>query len=250
MEQVSARVDPEAGGVAWHALSAQEAAALCSVHKALGLSSGQAESRLVHGQENRIPISPPNWRLTLRRANLLVLLILVAIAIGLSARGFWLDVLIVLGLVVGNLGMFLRRERRCRRLLTALTRLAGARAHVLRDGSLVDIPSAKLVPGDVLFLEAGDVVPADARLIDAHSLQCNEAALTGTHAVAEKEIEPVSANTRLRLRKDMVFLGGVVLAGTGKAVVVRTGTETEAGRILVAGGYATPPPDGSAYPAG
>jgi magnesium-transporting ATPase (P-type) len=250
MEQITARVDPEAGGVAWHALNAQEAVTLCSVHKALGLSSMQAESRLVHGHENRIAISLPTWWRTVRRARVLILLILVAIGFGLAVRGLWLDVSIVLGLAAVNLGTFLRNERRCRRLLPALTRLAGTQAHVLRDGSLADIPPTKLVPGDVLFLESGDVVPADARLIDALRLQCDEAALTGSHAVVEKEIEPVSANTRLRRRKDMVFLGAVVLSGTGKAVVVRTGTETEAGRTLVAGGYATPPLDGSAFPAG
>lgn len=250
MEQVSVRVDPSSGGVAWHALSAQETLALCSVHKGLGLSSGSAESRLVQGHENCITVSGPSWRSTLHRAHLVILLILVAITVGLSLRGLWLDALLVLAVAVVNLGIFIRNERRCRRVLAALTKLARTQAHVLRDGSLMDIPPAKLVPGDVLFLEPGDLVPADARIIDAHGLQCDEAVVTGTHAVAEKETEPVSANTRIRLRKDMVFLGAIVLSGTGKAVVVRTGPETEAGKILVVGGYTTPLPDDSAFPAG
>jgi magnesium-transporting ATPase (P-type) len=250
MGNLSVRVDPASGGVAWHALSAQETLTLCAVHKALGLSSGSAESRLVHGHENRITISGANWRSTLHRAHVLIFLILAAITIGLSLRGLWLDALLVLGVAMVNLAMFIRNERRCRRVLRALTRLASVQAHVLRDGSLMDIPPTKLVPGDVLFLEPGDIVPADARLIDAHGLQCNEAAVTGTHAVAEKETEPVGANTRIRLRKGMVFLGTVVLSGTGKAVVVRTGPETEAGKILVVGGYSTPLPDDSAFPAG
>jgi len=204
----------------------------------------------MHGHENCIAVSRPNWRSTLHRAHLLILLILAAITVGLSLRGLWLDAFLVLGVAVVNLAMFIRNERRCRRVLAALTRLARLQAHVLRDGSLMDIPPTKLVPGDVFFVEPGDVVPADARLIDAHGLQCDEAVVTGTHAVAVKEIEPVGANTRIRFRKDMVFLGAVVLSGTGKAVVVRTGPETEAGRILVVGGYSTPLPDDNAFPAG
>lgn len=250
MGQVSVRVDPASGGVAWHALSAQETLALCSVHKALGLSSGSAESRLMHGHENSIAVSRPNWRSTLHRAHLLVLLILAVITVGLSLRGLWIDALVVLGVAIVNIGIFVRNERRSRRVLAALAKLARIRAHVLRDGSLMDIPPTKLVPGDVLFLEPGDIVPADARLIGAQHLQCDEAVVTGTHAVAEKELDPVSADTRIRLRKDMVFLGSIVLSGTGKAVVVRTGPETEAAKILIAGGYAAPPTDDSVFPAG
>ena len=97
------------------------------------------------------------------------------------------------------------------------------------------VKSEELVPGDIVILEAGDSVPADARIIECASMKVEEAALTGESVAVEKTESPVSAaengDVPLGDRKNMVYMGSIVVYGRGKAVVCATGMDTEMGKI-------------------
>src|SRR2546422_2740284 len=112
-----------------------------------------------------------------------------------------------------------------------LTSRAAPKAHVLREGGIVAVPSRELVPGEVVVLAAGDRVPADARLLEVASLRVNEASLTGESLPVSKAVEPQPRDSFLGDRKNMVFMGTTVDGGRGKAVLVETGMATQLGKI-------------------
>jgi P-type Mg2+ transporter len=104
---------------------------------------------------------------------------------------------------------------------------------VLRDGAPVSVEVTALVPGDVIELKLGDVVPADVRLLSSHGMECDESILTGESMPAEKQTAAVAAGTVLAERSDCALMGTVVRAGSGRGVVVATGSSAEFGRIAV-----------------
>src|SRR5207245_9207999 len=122
------------------------------------------------------------------------------------------------------------KEWRAARSLGALKSLAAPKAHVLREGGVVAVPSRDLVPGEVVVLAAGDRVPADARLLEVASLRVNEASLTGESLPVSKAVEPQPRESFLGDRKNMVFMGTTVDGGRGKAVLVETGMPTQLGQ--------------------
>ncbi len=125
-------------------------------------------------------------------------------------------------------------ELRARRAVDALRALQVQRTTVVRDGKLAEIDARELVPGDIINLEAGYSIPADARIIRASELRAAEAELTGESTAVVKDSDDVlPARTPLPDRRNMVYLGTSVVAGTGRAVVTATGTSTEVGKIGV-----------------
>ena len=123
------------------------------------------------------------------------------------------------------------QEHRAERAISALRSMTAPRARVVRDARAVVVSAAEVVPGDLLLLEAGDIVAADARLVEAHALSTNEAPLTGESLSVEKGTAPVPADAPLAQRSDAVFMGTALATGTGRAVVLATGMNTELGHI-------------------
>src|SRR5262249_12115126 len=116
--------------------------------------------------------------------------------------------------------------------LAKLRSLAVPQALVKRDGRVLSLPSADLVPGDLIVLEAGVHVPADGRLLDCAALRVSESALTGERDAIEKDARAeLQPDAPLALRRTMVYLGTTALTGSGLAVVTATGLATELGRI-------------------
>jgi magnesium-transporting ATPase (P-type) len=105
------------------------------------------------------------------------------------------------------------------------------RASVIRDGKRQVIPGEELVPGDIVFLDAGDKLPADLRLLKTHGLQIQESILTGESVAVEKQTNPVAIDAPLGDRFCIGFSGTTVTSGQGIGVVVATGANTEIGRI-------------------
>src|SRR5512136_2237413 len=123
--------------------------------------------------------------------NFIVMLLIVAAVVS-AFLGEWVDASAIMVIVILNAVLGIIQERRAEEALAALKKLAAPEARVLRDGHRRTISSRELVPGDILFLEAGNHVPADVRLLEAVNLQVDEAALTG-------ESNPVQKNAAMKL---------------------------------------------------
>lgn len=106
-------------------------------------------------------------------------------------------------------------------------------AKVYRDGKLINIPSTELVIGDLIVLEAGDLVPADCKLVESFSLAVVESALTGESLPVDKKVidENVESNKTLGYRKSEVFAGTHITNGRAIALIIKTGKNTEIGKI-------------------
>ncbi|MCB8986151.1 MAG: hypothetical protein H6661_00140 [Ardenticatenaceae bacterium] len=103
---------------------------------------------------------------------------------------------------------------------------------VRRDGRIEEISARKLVPGDIVMLEAGNLVPADGRLLESVNLKIEEAALTGESEAVEKHTDVLSGNDlAIGDRHNMVYMGTVIAYGRGTAVITGTGMNTQLGNI-------------------
>ena len=209
-----------------------------------GLTSAEAASRLASHGPNKLDEEEktPLWkRFFEQMADPMVIMLLVAAAISV-ATGFlqgepeWADAAIILAVVVLNSVLGVVQEAKSEQALEALQEMSAAQSKAIRDGKLVHLPSAELVPGDVVLLEAGDSVPADCRILESASMKIEEAALTGESVPVEKHVEPIALaadadDVPLGDRKNMCYMGSTVVYGRGRAVVAATGMQTEMGKI-------------------
>ncbi|WP_158857728.1 cation-translocating P-type ATPase [Lunatibacter salilacus] len=122
-------------------------------------------------------------------------------------------------------------EFQARNSMKALKEMDVTHSKVFRDGNIQEVPSEKLVPGDLIALEAGDMVPADAYLLSTNQLQCDESSLTGESLPTEKKLGKLAKATSLGDQFNMVFKGTSVTNGNGKAIVVAISKHTQLGTI-------------------
>ena len=198
-----------------------------------GLDSAEAAQRLARHGPNALPAPPrrgPLLRFLLQFHNVLIYVLLAAGAVTLLL-GHWVDAGVILGVVLINAVIGHLQEGKAESALDAIRDLLSPQAQVLRDGRRQEIAAEALVPGDIVFLAAGDKVPADLRLIEVRSLRIDEAALTGESLAVDKAVGAVTADTALGDRSCMAWSGTLVGYGQGCGVVVATGTATEIGRI-------------------
>jgi Ca2+-transporting ATPase len=163
--------------------------------------------------------------------DLMVIILLIAAVIS----GFMhelTDTIIILFVIIINAVLGVAQESKAEKALAALKKMAAPYAKVKRDGVIQDLPTADLVPGDIVLLEAGDYVPADMRLLECASMKIEESALTGESVPVEKETMALS-NPDLVIgdRKNMAYSGSSVSYGRGLGVVTATGMRTEVGKI-------------------
>ncbi len=217
----------------WHALEVDEVLRDLQVHEN-GLTDGEASRRLHHHGLNQLQEAPrPSFWITLwDQLNNFVVILLIVSSIISALLGEWIDALAILSIVILNTVLGIIQERRAEQALAALKRLAAPEAHVLRDGHRQVLPARDLVPGDIVFLEAGNYVPADVRLLEAVNLRVEEASLTGESLSVEKNAALVlNQNIALGDRKNTAFMGTLVSYGRGRGVVVGTGMHTQLGLI-------------------
>ena len=146
------------------------------------------------------------------------------------------EVGIIVVVVLLNAILGVVQESKAEAAIEALQTMTAATCKVIRDGKQVILHSDELVPGDVVVLEAGDAVPADGRIIENASLKIEEAALTGESVPVNKTLEVLGLaegqeDVPLGDRKNMCYMGSTVVYGRGKAVITRTGMDTEMGKI-------------------
>ncbi len=160
-----------------------------------------------------------------------IILILVVATVLSGVLGDVTDAVIILAIIVlsGLLGFW--QERGATRSVEALLAVVQVKAEVRRDGVVVDVPVADIVPGDVVVLNAGDVVPGDCLVLESHSLLVDEAALTGETYPVEKAPGTVPAGSPIAMRTNAVFMGTHVVSGSGSVVVVQTGSSTQFGHV-------------------
>ena len=205
-----------------------------------GLTSQEAAARLEKHGPNRLQEAKKitNLQRFLQQLKDPMLLILMAAA-AVSAVTSILsgekltEVIIILAVVLLNAVLGVVQESKAEAAIEALQTMTAATSKVLRDGKIVVLHSADLVPGDVVLLEAGDAVPADGRLLESASLKIEEAALTGESVPANKTAETIRAEGDVPLgdRKNMCYMGSTVVYGRGSAVITATGMDTEMGKI-------------------
>jgi len=160
----------------------------------------------------------------------IVYLLFFAVAVTLYFQDY-IESIAILAVIFINaiIGFFM--ELQARNSMNALREMDVIHSRVIRDGKMQEIPSEKIVPGDVIVLEAGDVIPGDARIIESNQLQCDESALTGESLPSEKNTEKLSKDTMLGDQFNMVFKGTSVTNGNGKAVVTGIAQQTQLGTI-------------------
>ena len=171
---------------------------------------------------------------------ILILLLAAGISffIALMEKEGYFEPFLILFIVVLNAIIGLVQEGKAERALDALKKMSAPKARVIREGQERILDAADLVPGDLIFLEAGDYVPADGRILQSSSLKTEESALTGESEPEEKRAGTLEkGNIPLGDRTNMVYAGCSVTYGTAKAVVTATGMGTEIGKIaeLIAG---------------
>ncbi len=129
------------------------------------------------------------------------------------------EAIVIVAIVFLNALLGFVQEYRTERTLEALKKMAAPKARVMREGVRCEIDAGEVVPGDVVLLESGDRIPADATAIEVVSLGCDESMLSGESVPVDKR------------KNDDIYMGTVVSKGRGKAVVTRTGMQTEMGKI-------------------
>ena len=209
-----------------------------------GITAAEAASRLEKYGPNKLKEAEkdPLWKrfFSMMADPMVIMLIIAAIisAVTGMAQGEadFADVFIIMFVVILNSVLGVVQEYQAENALAALQEMSAAQSKVIRDGRQVTVPSAELVPGDIVVLEAGDAVPADCRIIESASMKIEESALTGESVPADKiaKILGLPAGTDdvpLGDRKNMCYMGSTVVYGRGVAVVVATGMETEMGKI-------------------
>ncbi|WP_197432501.1 HAD-IC family P-type ATPase [Pseudarthrobacter sp. GA104] len=227
---------PAANGMpdpAHHGLPLHEVVLLLGTDHVRGLASAEVARRQEQFGANVLPRSRGAGilrKLARQFNNPLVYVLLAAAAVTL-ALGEYLDSGVILAVVLVNTAIGFVQEVRAEAALDALHSLVRTRAVVTRDGQRREVPSEELVPGDLVLLEAGDKVPADLRLVRLSGLRADESALTGESDAVAKDEVVLPPTTPVADRRNMVYSGTLVTAGSGAGVVVAIGGETELGEI-------------------
>ena len=219
--------------IALHAIEVSEALRRLNSDSNKGLSTSEIPVRLRLYGANRIDEqkSKSLWQ-TLWDQLKNPLVMLLAIAAALSAvYGETFDAIAIVAVLLVNTAIGFVMERQAQRAMQALRKQGSLSTKALRDGKLRAVNADDLVPGDVVFIEAGDLVTADCRLLNVQQLQVNESALTGESVPVEKRSSVLPPQTLLAERTNTLFRGTFVTRGNGYALVFATGMQTEIGKI-------------------
>ncbi len=199
-----------------------------------GLTSDEAEKRLEQYGPNELIEKRRKqlWMMFLDQFKDFMVLVLIAAAIVAGVIGEPSDSIAIAVIVLLNAVLGFVQEYRAEKAMAALKKMAAPSATVIRDGQPESITAERLVPGDLVILEAGNVVPADIRLTEAVQIRTDEAALTGESVPVEKDTAALrERDLPIGDRKNMVYKGTLVTYGRGRGLVTATGMRTELGRI-------------------
>jgi len=199
-----------------------------------GLDGKEAARRLAADGPNELKsgarVNP--LHILLNQFKSMLIWILAAACVISILLGEKFDAFVILTIILFNTAIGFTQELKAEHSIAALKKMSAPRAKIFRDNRIATIPAAEIVVGDILVFEAGDIIAADGRIIEAVALKCDESALTGESVPAEKNPEAIpQPEVALGDRKNTVFMGTSVAAGSGRAVIAATGMDTELGRI-------------------
>jgi P-type Ca2+ transporter type 2C len=218
----------------WHRLEAKEVLEKLNTDQEHGLTDAEAEERLKqYGPNELVEKGVKNpWKILWEQMTEIMVIILLISAVISLFLGEYTDAIVILIIVVLNALLGFSQEYRAEKAMAALKKMAVPHVRLRRSGHTREISAEGLVPGDIILLEAGSSVPADCRLIESANLRIQEAILTGESEPVEKETRPIDRkDLAIGDRRNMLFMGTAATYGRGTGVVVRTGMETELGRI-------------------
>lgn len=198
-----------------------------------GLTDSQVTERRRTFGENQLIESKryPAWKVFLKQFQDLLVLILIGAAVISMVTDNMESTVVIFAVITLNAVLGTIQHQKAQKSLEGLKSLSAPMALVLRNGKKTQIPSGEVVPGDILYLEAGDLVVADGRILESTSLYINESSLTGESAAVNKTEKPVQRTVPLADRSSMVYSGSLVTSGKGTVIVTAIGMETELGKI-------------------
>jgi magnesium-transporting ATPase (P-type) len=215
-------------------MSIDEVARALSTHVKIGLSHTDVKARRKQYGPNKLPVAlPESWvRVFFRQfESPLIYILLVAAAIIFFTGPDKLDAFIISGVLFFNAIVGAAQEGRTHSILESLQRFLVTNTVVIRDGVKELVRDEDLVVGDLIVLQEGQRIPADARIIESNSLELDESPLTGESKVVRKETAALDHEVSIADRTNMVYRGTHVLSGSGKAIVIAVGINTEIGKV-------------------
>lgn len=228
----------------WHCLSGTKIAKRLESSRNKGLSDAEARNRLIRLGPNALPRQQQRSKLAIlleQFGSLPIALLGASAAVSLLTGGV-IDAIAIAGVLAINATIGYLTETRSEQTIASLTAPITAHVPVLRDGAVVKVPMEDVVVGDIQMLEPGVFVAADARVLSAEELTVDESMLTGESMPAEKTPDRLAdEDVPLGDRSNMVYRGTVLTGGSGRAIIVATGTDTEIGRIQAMVGTSVAP---------
>lgn len=218
----------------WHILSGEEICRTLNVNPEKGLGEKEVERRLSHFGQNVLAEKKgvnPVFLFLGQFKDFMVMVLMVATLIS-GLLGEVADAITILAIIFLNAVLGFVQEYKAERSMESLRSLTAPEALVVREGLDIRIPAADLVPGDILILEAGDRLPADIRWLKTANIRVDEAALTGESQAVNKTSRSLEDElTPMADRRNMGYMGTVIVSGHGTGAVVATGMKTEMGDI-------------------
>jgi Ca2+-transporting ATPase len=218
----------------WHTIEADSIIESLNSSKTLGLSSESALEKLLRYGQNLLPESASRSELSIfiEQFKSPPVALLTAAAVVSTAMGGWVDALVIMGVVGINAVIGYFTESQSEKIIHSLKKGDRPSTLVLRNGSITQVNTENIVPGDILVLKPGSYIAADARLIETENLSVDESALTGESIPVTKATQSLCGeDIPLADRINMVYKGTLVTGGQGIAVVTATGKFTELGQI-------------------
>lgn len=224
----------------WHSMKADEVIDKLNVCVSSGLTNDEVKKRkIVYGKN--APASEKRktvfQKIIAQFSDFMVITLIGAAVVSLitsflSNKSDYMDTIIILGIVIINAVIGIFQESKAEKEISSLKKLSTPLCRVVRNGKTKRVAAEDLVPGDIIKLSTGNLVPADARIIESHNLTAEESAMTGESFACEKnEFEVFKSKTSPADQKNMLFAGSVIDSGRATAVVVKTGMNTEIGKV-------------------
>ena len=218
----------------WYGKNVEEVLLESGTDLQQGLSTVEIEKRRERYGSNELVDrgSKSPWKILWEQLTETMVVILIISAVVTLFLGEYKDAIAILVIVVLNSILGFTQEYRAEQAMAALKKMAVPKVRVRRQGKVSEIPAQELVPGDVVYLEAGNAIPADGSVVESANLRVQEAILTGESEPVEKNTEVISReNPALGDQHNRLFMGTLVTYGRGMMVVTETGMNTELGKI-------------------